>query len=491
MNNRIILLAATCSALAIAGSAFAQSAPPGIYVSSPRTLTNNQSTPLFTDVNGNLKITAASGGIVDLGPYTTPNTLTYYMAAIYNGTAPSSLLPIYGQATTAAPSYGNNTANPLSLDTAGNLRVNVVAGGAGGGAVYGPTAVGSAAANPPVLSGGTANATATGVVQVEKVDISGNQYVVLSTGANAIGSITNTTFTATQATASSLNAAVVGNTAAGGADTGNGVKVSGVYNSSPPTLISGYRGDLQLDSSAFLKVNVAAGTLAVTQSGTWTVQPGNTANTTPWLTKISDGTNSPAIKAASTAAIASDPALTVAISPNNTVAATQSGTWSVRPTDGTNTITVKAASTPAAAGDTSEVVALSPNSNGVTLLSAATGGATQFHINGGTTSASTNSTLVSTGAHTLYSIYAVNATAGSIAYLRLYDTAVAPTCSSATGASWSIPIPYSATGAGVVLNLGAVGMLFANGLGFCVTGGGTDTDNTNALTVAYIGGLYK
>lgn len=29
---------------------------------------------------------------------------------------------------------------------------------------------------------------------------------------------------------------------------------------------------------------------AVSQSGTWTVQPGNTANTTPWLTKIHDGT---------------------------------------------------------------------------------------------------------------------------------------------------------------------------------------------------------
>jgi len=27
------------------------------------------------------------------------------------------------------------------------------------------------------------------------------------------------------------------------------------------------------------------GTVAVTQSGTWTVQPGNTANTTPWLVK--------------------------------------------------------------------------------------------------------------------------------------------------------------------------------------------------------------
>lgn len=36
-----------------------------------------------------------------------------------------------------------------------------------------------------------------------------------------------------------------------------------------------------------------AGTFAVqaAQSGTWTVQPGNTANTTPWLTKIHDGTD--------------------------------------------------------------------------------------------------------------------------------------------------------------------------------------------------------
>src|SRR5690348_2624454 len=38
-----------------------------------------------------------------------------------------------------------------------------------------------------------------------------------------------------------------------------------------------------------------------------TVQPGNTANTTPWLFKNSDGTNAQAIKAASTAAIATDP----------------------------------------------------------------------------------------------------------------------------------------------------------------------------------------
>lgn len=56
---------------------------------------------------------------------------------------------------------------------------------------------------------------------------------------------------------------------------------------------------------------------AVTQSGTWTVQPGNTANTTAWLAKIGDGTNTAAIKAASTAPVATDPAVVVAISPNS------------------------------------------------------------------------------------------------------------------------------------------------------------------------------
>jgi hypothetical protein len=36
---------------------------------------------------------------------------------------------------------------------------------------------------------------------------------------------------------------------------------------------------------------------AVTQSGTWTVQPGNTANTTPWLTTIAQGGNSAVVTA--------------------------------------------------------------------------------------------------------------------------------------------------------------------------------------------------
>jgi hypothetical protein len=61
----------------------------------------------------------------------------------------------------------------------------------------------------------------------------------------------------------------------------------------------------------------STGQINAIQSGTWSVQPGNTANTTPWLQKISDGTNAAAIKAASTAPVATDPALVVSISPNS------------------------------------------------------------------------------------------------------------------------------------------------------------------------------
>jgi hypothetical protein len=97
-------------------------------------------------------------------------------------------------------------------------------------------------------------------------------------------------------------------------------------------------------------------------------------------TKLTDGTTNAAVKAASTAAIASDPALVVAVSPNNTVtvagavtanvgttgglaldATITGGTQQSRITDGTNVATVKAASTAAVAGDKAVVVAVSPN----------------------------------------------------------------------------------------------------------------------------------
>lgn len=113
------------------------------------------------------------------------------------------------------------------------------------------------------------------------------------------------------------------------------------------------------------------GTVAATQSGTWTVQPGNTANTTPWLATINQGGNSATVTA-SNALKVDGSAVTQPISaaslPLPTGAATASnqttpGSQTTKLNDGTNTAAVKAASTAAVATDPALVVAVSPNNS--------------------------------------------------------------------------------------------------------------------------------
>lgn len=142
-----------------------------------------------------------------------------------------------------------------------------------------------------------------------------------------------------------------------------------------------------------------------TQSGTWTVQPGNTANTTPWLMQPVGGT-----------------------------------------TNGSSTCNLQSAAT-------------------------------------------TNATNCKASAGTLYGYEIINTT-GTIYYLRLYNLSAAPTCSSGTGFIRSIPIPAATSGAGVERDM-ATGEAYGTGLGFCLTGGGSSSDNTNAATGVYVSLLYK
>jgi hypothetical protein len=171
------------------------------------------------------------------------------------------------------------------------------------------------------------------------------------------------TVTANIAANSSVNLAQVAGVATA---TGNGTNTGAV------------RVAIASDNTAFsvnatpVGTTAVSGTVTANQGGTWTVQPGNTANTTAWkvdgsavtqpvsgtvtanagtgtlavsaaslplptgaatssnqttlgshTTKLNDGTNTAAVKPASTAAAATDPALVVAVSPNNTVAVTQ------------------------------------------------------------------------------------------------------------------------------------------------------------------------
>lgn len=151
----------------------------------------------------------------------------------------------------------------------------------------GIAANGSAAAGNPVLMAGWNGTNA----YTLKTDTSGQ--LILGASSNAIGSITNTSFAVTQATASSLQA-------------------------------------------------------------TATQALGSAA--TRWYTQISDGTNSPAIKAASTAAAATDPALVVAISPNS------NATTNIPPT-------AAAANTPSSATTTAYAASIIAKASAGTLYS--------------------------------------------------------------------------------------------------------------------------
>lgn len=92
---------------------------------------------------------------------------------------------------TVSYNYGFNgtTWDQLQVDGSKNLKVNVVAGGAGGGAVFGPTADGSPAANPPVIVGGTIDGTATGNVGNWKVNAAGTGFIDAVVGGGLLNAI--------------------------------------------------------------------------------------------------------------------------------------------------------------------------------------------------------------------------------------------------------------------------------------------------------------
>lgn len=161
-----------------------------------------------------------------------------------------------GAVTTSAPTYTTGQMNPLSLTTAGALRVD-----------------GSGVTQP-----------ISGTVTV------GNLLVVQGNATDNTSNVTSKV-----------------------------PVIAAVATTVAPTYSNGNMVPLSTDTSGNLRV---AGTVAATQSGTWTVQPGNTANTTPWLTTISQGGNSAAVKAASTAPVAADPALVVTVSPNSSLVVT-------------------------------------------------------------------------------------------------------------------------------------------------------------------------
>lgn len=441
-----------------------------------------------------------------------------------------------------ATDYLAGRAGPPTVDTSGNLCI--------GGTI---SSTASIAAFAPTTQAALAVTDVTGNVALP----GGATMVLCNTGSNiiyykfGIGAGTTAATTDIKLPSGMCIADAVGSNtyvAAITAASTSTLDISGgsglpAFGSVPPTAgtatnITGVNGVTPLtgtgaSGTGALRVAVSTDstyTVAATESGTWTVQPGNTANTTPWLMSPSTGGNTAAVKAASTAAGATDPALVVAISPNNTIAATQSGTWNVgsvttlpalvagtavigktgidQTTPGTTNLVATSSdaaiapgTAPAKAGVTAGVYNSTPPTltNGQTAATqidsdgSAYNNVRDWTVSGSTpvhylSAASTNATNIKASAGTLHSITAINTTA-TIYYLKLYDKATAPTCGTDTPVH-TLPVPASATAAGLTVNP-FLGLNFANGIGFCLVGGIADNDTANAATGVAINVGYK
>lgn len=141
---------------------------------------------------------------------------------------------------------------------------------------------------------------------------------------------------------------------------------------------------------------------------------------------------------------------------------------------GANTIgAVNIAATQTLAAVTAITNALPAGTNNIGKVNAATsatGGATPFTL---ISAATTNATSVKATAGTVYSIQASN-TGAAVAFLKLYNLAVAPT----VGTSVAIKTLIIPAGGGIVFSGADVGIAFTTGISLATTGLATTADVT-------------
>lgn len=457
MKIRAIALACALGPLAMGGPVLAQTSAsqtvPGYYALAPQTncpvgpcfIQYGSTVPTSASISGftpngnvaNLSVTTASGNVAL--PAGT-------VAAVLNsGAADASIKLSVGAGSAATTDFVLKSGATVGLTVGSNTFINAItaagsttlsiAGGSGlvtgyggggsssgsSGAVFGPTATGSAAANPPVQTGGTINGGATGNVQ---------------------GFAMKAASTAPAATDPALVVAI----------SPNGAQATAALqptNAAQGSTTSGQTGPLVQCS-----VTTAAPTYTTAQTSPLNCTTGGSARVLE--------NNSASILSAVMGAVPAGTNLIGKFGIDQTTPGTTNGVQvNAALPAGTNTI---GGAIPK--GDTAS-------------------GATPYGLQ---SAASTNSTLVSTGAHTLVGINLAS-TSTTAMFLRFYDGSGAPTCSSATGFQRTIPIP-PASSAGLVggfaVHVPVQGIKFTTGLSFCVTGGGSSTDNTNATTGGYI-----
>lgn len=206
---------------------------------------------------------------------------------------------VQGAVTTAAPTYTTGQTSPLSLQTDGSLRVAVTAGGGSNASV---STTGTAVPGSATMVGGS----------------DGTNLRALRTATDGTVRVDPTGTTTQPVSAASLplpTGAATG-VAQGSTTSGqSGTLAQGAVTTAAPTYTTGQTSPLSLDTTGALRVNVTAGGGTGGTSSSF----GAAFPTTGTAVGFTDGTNMVAgrIKAASTAAGATDPSVVVALSPNS------------------------------------------------------------------------------------------------------------------------------------------------------------------------------
>lgn len=259
----------------------------------------------------------------------------------------------------------------------------------------------------------------------------------------------------------------VGNVPSGSADSGNGVKISGVFNSVVPSFSAGQRVDAQMDINGNLKVNIVAGAAAGgTSSNFGSSFPGsgtaigflNNAGTNLQAGSLdASGNLKVNIAAGSVQAVTdnssvfssgSTQALAIAAVFNDSVGTLTSGTLGVPRLTANRQLRV--------------VQDASPN-----------GGLTYFNLLAPATPAKS---AVKASAGQIGFLHVVNLSA-TLVYVKVFDLASASVTLGTTAASFQFAVPASTTGAGFTVAI-PQGLSLLTALTVAVTGGISLTDNT-------------
>lgn len=378
---------------------------------------------------------SGSGGSIEVGTASNPLIMSGAVAA---GVAASgNPVPMAGLMLSAAPTYTNGQSGAIQVDASGNLKVNIQSGGGSGG-----TASNFAAALPAAGTAvGFSDGTNMQAARVFDLDTGGGTIYGVAVSIRLAGSGSTT-----EGGSTSAPLAMQGNVASAAADSGNPVKVGGVFLSAAPTLANGNRGDLQLDVNGNLKVNLTSGGVAGFQDNT-----AYTAGTSQGLVLMGY------LDDAASSVLTENNAGAVRMTANRALHVAARDSAGVDATD-TTVAAIKSVNTASATGGST---------------------GTLQHIS----AASTSAVSVKGSAGTLHWIHLSNAGAGW-AYFKIFNKATAPTVGSDTPVgTFGIP-----PGGGFNLPLGAYGQRFATGIAYSITGAPAVADTTalalNQVTVA-------